>query len=112
MKASVIEDFSALIGIDWADRKHDICELEVGSKNYDYKVISSNPKTINQWALDVKKRFPNKPVAVACELTKDPLIYALRQHKHLVLFSINSSTVAKYRKALHIAVRKMIQLIH
>ena len=99
MKVSTVSDFSALIGIDWADRKHDICVSKVGSQKYDYSVISSNPKTINQWALDIKIRFPDKPVAVACELTKGPLIYALRQHKHLVLFSINPSTVAKYRKA-------------
>jgi len=43
MKAPVIDDFSALIGIDWADKKHGICELKVGSKKYDYSLISSNP---------------------------------------------------------------------
>jgi len=99
MKASTIDDFSALIGIDWADKKHDICELKVGTKDYQYSVILSNPKAINQWAIELKKRYPNKPVAIACELTKGPLVYALRQHKHLVLFSINPCTVAKYRKA-------------
>jgi transposase len=99
MKAPSIDDFSALIGIDWADKKHDICELKVGTNNYCFSVILSSPKAINQWALDVKKRYPDKPIAVACELTKGPLIYALRQHAHLMLFSINPSTVAKYRKA-------------
>ena len=99
MKASKVNDFAALIGIDWADKKHDVCETKVDSLKYVYSVISSNPKAINQWALEVKNRYPNKPVAVACELTRGPLVYALRQHKHLVLFSINPSTVAKYRKA-------------
>jgi hypothetical protein len=26
MKAYNVDDFAALIGIDWADKKHDICE--------------------------------------------------------------------------------------
>jgi hypothetical protein len=38
-------------------------------------------------------------VAVACELEKGSLIYALSKFKHIVLFTINPSTVAKYRKA-------------
>ena len=83
MKASKINHFSALIGIDWADKKHDVCETKVDSQKYDYSVISSNPKAINQQALEVKNRYPNKPFAVACELTKGPLIYALRQHCQL-----------------------------
>jgi len=36
---------------------------------------------------------------VACELKKGPLIYALTKYNHLTLFTINPSTVAKYRKA-------------
>ena len=99
MKEPKIADFSALIGIDWADKKHDICEKATGPKDYQYSVISSSPKSIHAWAADLKNRYPSKPVAVACELQKGPLIYALTQYKHIVLFPINPSTVAKYRDA-------------
>ncbi len=27
MKVLTIDDFAAFIGIDWADKKHDICEI-------------------------------------------------------------------------------------
>jgi len=47
----------------------------------------------------LKKRYPKGRIAVACELTKGPLIYALNQHKHITIFPINPSTVAKYREA-------------
>ena len=99
MKEPKIDDFSALIGIDWADKKHDVCEMPSGSKEYHYAVISSTPESIHAWAMSLKKRYPNKPVAVACELKKGPLIYALSKYKHIIIFSINPSTVAKYRKA-------------
>lgn len=99
MKAPVIEDFAALIGIDWADNKHDICEVAVGTKNYQWCVISSKPQAMDEWAMSLKKRYPDKPVAVVCELKKGPLIYALSKYEHIVIFTANPSTVAKYRDA-------------
>jgi len=99
MKEPTINDFAALIGIDWADRKHDICELPAGTANYQYAVISSKPSSIHTWAMSLKKRYPDKNVAVGCELMKGPLIYALSKYQHITLFPINPSTVAKYRKA-------------
>ena len=99
MKAPNIDDFSALIGIDWADKKHDICESLVGSGKYHFSIISSKPSSLHEWARQLKMRYPDKPVAVSCELKKGPLIYALQQYDHIVLFPINPSTVAKYRKA-------------
>jgi hypothetical protein len=68
MKAPVVKDFSALIGIDWADSKHDICEMPVGSSDYQLSVISSKPQALHDWALALKQRYPNQPVALACEL--------------------------------------------
>ena len=99
MKAPTVDDFAALIGIDWADQKHDICEHPVGSDDFNLSVISSKPEAINDWAMELLRRYPDKPIAVACELKKGPLIYALSKYKHMVLFPINPSTVAKYRKA-------------
>ncbi len=99
MKESKPTDFAALIGIDWADKKHDVCELAVGTNNYQYAVIPSTPTGVHDWANDLKTRYPKMRIAVACELTKGPLIYALTQHKHITIFPVNPSTVAKYREA-------------
>ena len=99
MKVFVPDDFAALIGIDWADRKHDICEISTGSNPIRYTTISSRPEAIAQWANNLKCRFPNRPIAVACELKKGPLIYVLEQYDHLVIFPINPATVAQFRKA-------------
>lgn len=99
MKVPVVDDFAALIGLDWADKKHDVCERCVGSDDNQYSVISSNAESLHEWATSLKKRYPNKPVAVACELKKGPLIYALSKYAHITLFTINPATVAKYRKA-------------
>jgi len=99
MKVPVVDDFAALIGLDWADKKHDVCERPVGSADHHYSVISSKAESLHDWATSLKKRYPNKPVAVACELKKGPLIYALSKYAHITLFTINPATVAKYRQA-------------
>lgn len=99
MKAPVIDDFSAIIGIDWADRKHDVCETQAGSKEYQFSVVSSKPHALHDWAASLREKYPGKPVAIACELRKGPLIYALSRHEHITIFPINPITVAKYRKA-------------
>jgi len=32
MKDFSVDDFAAIVGIDWADKKHDICELPAGTR--------------------------------------------------------------------------------
>jgi transposase len=99
MKAYNINDFAALIGIDWADKKHDVCEHHVHNKKHHYSIIKSTPEALHDWAMSLKKRYPNQKIAVACELKKGPLIYTLTKYNHLVLFTINPSAVANFRKA-------------
>ena len=99
MKAPVVNDFAAIIGIDWADRKHDVCEMSMETKKYQFSVISSKPEALHDWAMSLTERYPNQQVAVTCELRKGPLIYALSKYSHIIIFPINPSTVAKYRKA-------------
>ena len=47
MKGFSVDDFAALVGIDWADKKHDICELPTGTKDYQWSVISSKPDRLH-----------------------------------------------------------------
>ena len=99
MKEFCQSSFAALVGIDWADRKHDICELPRDELSYHFSVISSQPESIHEWSMGLLNRYKGEPVAVACELKKGPLINALMKYAHITIFPINPSAVAKYRKA-------------
>jgi transposase len=99
MKVFKPHDFAALVGIDWADQKHDICEQPTGNRPRTQTVISSQPEAIHAWARELQQRYPEQFVAVCCELQKGPLIFALNQHPHIVLFPVNPATVARYRQA-------------
>lgn len=98
MKDLKVSDFAAVVGIDWADCKHDVCEVTVGSADYQLSVITHKPHALKEWALSLLERYKGKPVAIACELKKGPLIYALSGYPHITLFPINPSAVAHYRK--------------
>ena len=92
------DEFTAFIGIDWADRKHDICLQAAHSERREFARIEHQVDHIDQWAASMRQRFGG-PIAVALELSKGPLVYALQKYDFLVLYPINPATLAKYREA-------------
>ncbi|ULU25309.1 IS110 family transposase [Dyella terrae] len=50
------------------------------------------------WARALHQRFGGR-IAIALELTKGPVVYALQKYDFIVLFPINPSLLAKYREA-------------
>lgn len=92
-------DFAAVIGLDWADRKHDICLLETGKDSPEFLVLEHDPVAIDTWAVGLKKRFGGRPIAVCLELARGPIVSALLEYDFFVIFPINPAMLAKYRRA-------------
>ena len=90
--------FTAFIGIDWADTKHDICLQAADSEQREFDCIPHQVEHIEAWALALQQRFGGS-IAIALELSKGPIVYALQKYDFFVLFPINPSTLAKYREA-------------
>ena len=59
--------FAALIGIDWSDRKHDICLVDTASGAQELSVIKHTPEALNEWTLGLRTRFGGAKVAVCLE---------------------------------------------
>ena len=96
---NTLSPFAALIGIDWADRKHDICLKPAGAEPLVFSILEHTPEAINKWANDLRKRFKGKAVAVCLEAKKGPLVYALMKFDFITLFPANPKSVARYRRA-------------
>ena len=90
---------AAYIGIDWADRKHDICLIDVQTQTQEFCIIEHRPEKIDQWVESLRKRYGGRRIAICTEQKRGPLIYALCKYDFLVLFPVNPRTVAKYRQA-------------
>lgn len=91
--------YAALIGIDWADSKHDICMLDVMTGQLEASILRHSSQTIDEWAPALRRRFGGQPVAVWLEQARGPLIFALMKYDFLTLYPVNPTTLAKYREA-------------
>ncbi|KRB64169.1 IS110 family transposase [Noviherbaspirillum sp. Root189] len=90
--------YTAYIGIDWADRKHDFCLQVAGGDTQESGVLEHTPEAIERWATTLHKRFGG-PIAVCLETTKGPLVNALLRYEFFALFPVHAATLAGYRKA-------------
>lgn len=98
MKPQSNPSFTAHVGIDWADKKHDFCIQAAGSDQQEFGTMEHSPEAISKWANSLRDRFGGQ-IAVCLELAKGPLVSALLRYEFIVLFPVYPSTLAKYRKA-------------
>jgi len=92
--------YAALVGIDWADTKHDFCLRAVGSAQEEYGVMGHMPEAIDQWGRDLADRFPGGKIAVCLEQSRGSLIDAHVKYDSFVLYPIKPRMLAKCRQAL------------
>ena len=89
MKPAIEPSFTALVGVDWSDRKHDFCLQAAGSPQREFGVLEAiSPEAIALWAKAVHRRFGG-PIAVppAWNIAKGPLVHALQRHEFIALVS-------------------------
>ena len=98
-RTSHADNFAAFVGLDWADAKHDICLQTADSDSRELCVLQHTPEAIDEWVRTLRQRFQGKPIAIALELDKGPIVAALQKYDGLVLFPINPLTLARYREA-------------
>jgi len=92
--------FTAVIGIDWADKKHDVCVQAVGSDERQFSRVPHQVDKIDEWAQAMYLRHGGQ-MAVAVELSKGPIVSALQKYCFFVIYPINPTTLAKYRQAFN-----------
>ncbi len=95
-----LSHFAAIIGIDWADKKHDLCLKLPDSDALEFSILTHTAEAIEDWANALRKRFKGQRIAICIESRKVPLIHALLKYDFLVLFPVNPQTLARYRRAL------------
>src|SRR5262249_18021348 len=93
------EAFAAFVGLDWADAKHDVCLQAAGSTKRECCQLEHTPEAIDAWVTTLRTRFNGQPVAICLELTKGPIVAALRQYDFLAPYLTNPLTLAWYREA-------------
>jgi len=96
-------DYVALIGIDWADEKHDVAILDTRTGKREQKVIVHTPEGLVEWTSWLRERFEGGQVAVCVEQAKGGLIYGLMMYGFITIYPINPHAFSEYRTALHVS---------
>jgi transposase len=91
--------FAAFLGIDWANTKHDLCLITATSQQKEFRTLKHTPEALQDFFLDLRRRFAGQPIAVAVEQARGPLLFALLKYEFLTLYPIHPTTLARYREA-------------
>jgi transposase len=92
-------EYAALIGLDWGDRQHAVALLEATSQTTETLTLNHAPEPLRDWLSQLEARFGGRPVALALETSKGPLVHLLMEIPWLTLFPIHPATSARMRKA-------------
>jgi transposase len=93
------EEYAVLVGLDWADQKHDLCWREIKTGKIHTMVLEHLPERINEWVCGLVSKYPEGRIAVCLEQSRGAVIYALMGYASVDLYPVNPVTLAKYRNA-------------
>lgn len=96
-------NFAATIGLDWADRKHDLWIHPTQGDKAQHRQLEQTPEALHAWVAQLRKRFDNHPVAVAVETSRGPIISALLVYDFIVIFPVNPKALKDYRAAFAVS---------
>ena len=64
-----LSQFTAIIGIDWADKKHDVCVQDMATGRRQSGQVRHRAEELDEWARTLHRRYGG-PIAVALELSR------------------------------------------
>lgn len=89
---------AAVIGMDWADQHHDVSLQEMGSSEVESYRLPHTPEALGEWLRKLRQRFQGRPIGVAVETSRGPLIHALLEYEFVVLYPVNPRSLKRFRQ--------------
>lgn len=91
--------FSAFVGLDWADQKHDLVLYDPQRGKPEPQQVPHTPEAIEEWASGLRQRFGGGFIAVCFEQSRGAIAYALLKYDFLILFPLPPTRLAAYRES-------------
>lgn len=95
------QPLAAIIGIDWADQKHDISLQVTGASKVEGHQLKHTPDAIAEWVNSLRHRFQGQPVGIAIETSRGPLVHALLDYDFIVLYPVNPRSLKRFREVFY-----------
>ena len=62
-----MNQYAACLGIDWADKKHDLCLIDTATGKKTKQVLPHTPQAIAEYFTSLRLRYPGQQIAVGLE---------------------------------------------
>ena len=92
------ETTNVLIGIDWADAKHDFHLIEPNGK-VQANGFEQSPRAIARQLSEWREQFPGATFLIAIEASKGALINALIDQEDIIIYPVNPAALSYHRKS-------------
>jgi transposase len=89
---------AACIGLDWADQHHDVALQVAGGAAVETARLAHDPATLGAWLRELERRFAGRPVGIAVETSRGPLVHALLEAPFVVLYPVNPRSLQRFRE--------------
>jgi transposase len=93
------DEYAVLVGLDWADQKHDLCWRQTDTGEIHTLVLEQRPERINEWICGLIAKYPGRRIAVCLEQSRGAVVYALMGYAEVDLCPVNPVSLADYRNA-------------
>jgi transposase len=103
MNTTPLTEFAATLGLDWADKKHDLWLRPADGGKAEHLQLEHTPEALHEWVAKVRERFGGRPLAIGVETSRGPIISALMAYDFIVLFPINPKALKDYRAAFAVS---------
>jgi transposase len=93
-------EFAAYVGLDWGDQKHALAwTADTAKAAPQTGTLVNSPEGLHAWLQELGLRFAGRPVALALETSRGPLIHLFGAYPWLTVYPIHPATSARYRAA-------------
>lgn len=92
---SLSSNYNIIIGIDWADQKHDLAIFSNGEM--ETKEIENNPKVLHRFFLDLCEKNKWQKIAVIIEKNSNMIMHILSSIALVDVYAVHPNTAASYR---------------
>lgn len=95
---------AAWIGLDWGDREHAFQMAVAATEECVEKgKFAHSAESVHDWLKKIGERFGGKPVALALESNRGPLLPVFAQYPWLEVYPVNPTTSAYFRNAFNLS---------
>lgn len=93
------ENYTALVALDWGDKKHAFARQATGAERIEQGSIEATPEALHAWLEQLGKTQAGQPVALAVEAGRNALLHALLEYPWLTIYPVHPATSARFRTA-------------